>query len=254
MTSHPGLEVIRSDLRQLGLSPLTWGDVLEQISQRLGPGESERFGRLHRNFVAYPTESTLRKFYGFCYQNRLHDLLAGFRFERLTRILGTLEATLGADGRFLEVGAGGGYVLRWLQTHQPGLHLAATDWAKEAQALWPAGTLEFETRAGYDFMLFADSLGETHGDDDGLLSGPSPASLPNLEIELEQRYGFGAKLETWRPHLTPNGLVLLLEPLRHVELWPVWARVLTGRNWQVVQTLTSLPAPGLLLRNAQSRE
>ncbi len=249
MTSDFDLEGIRADLRQLGLSPLTWGEVLEQIAKRLGPTQGDSFSRLHRNFVAYPTETTLKKFYAFCYQNRLEDLLASFRFERLARILATLQATLGSGGRFLDVGAGGGYALRWLQSQKPALELAATDWAIEAQALWPVGTYLFETQATYDFILCADSLGEIHGDDDGLLSDPSPARLPNIEIELEYRFGFGAKLEVWRPHLATNGLVLLLEPLRHRELWPVLSRVLSAQHWQVVQDLSSMPAPGLLLRN-----
>jgi hypothetical protein len=241
----------RKALSAMQIKPLTWDEVMTEASARLSSEDIAVMRKHHRHFVAYPTESTLKKFYGFCYSRGLQDLLASFRFERLVTIISTLDLTLVSGQSLCEVGAGGGYVLRWLLSAKSPRLLTAYDLAPEAQGCWPKPVRIPQDHETFDTVLCLDALGEIHDDPDRLLSEPSTEDMNNLEALLEQRYGFAQKLAAWKPKLSPGGRLVLIEPLNSRSgaqsstrsgsqtspstsppIWTVLAQTLAEQGWR----------------------
>lgn len=242
----------RTALLGMGLKPMTWDEFIASVQSgsqdaqgNLSADELATLRRYHRNFTAYPTESTLQKFYGFCYSHKLHQGLAAYRFERLVTLLSTLDEHLTPGLSLGEVGAGGGIILRWLLEHKSPRHLAAYDVVPEARALWPVSVHPLDVHAPtpsekLDVLLCIDSLGEMHDDTDQALSRPDAMGTYGSETLLEQRYGFAQKLAPWKAWLKPQGRAWIIEPIAHAAVWSALAVLLTQAGWRVqVRQLTS---------------
>jgi hypothetical protein len=228
----------KATLYAMGLQPLTWDEVLLQVESRLGKPQLEIFRRYHRSFIAYPTPATLQRFYDFCYSHRLHDLLASYRFDRLARVLETLNLLVKPGLRLLEVGAGGGFLLGFLKSEKAPCALSAYDLAPKAGELWSGLDLQsMQPDSLYDGVIFADCLGEIHNE---------------AESDMAGQYGFAEKLEVWRSHLAPDGFMLLLEPIAQIQVWQDLANTLTAHSWLVNGPITSTPALCLELKIAQA--
>lgn len=243
-----------SHLRQQGLAPLAWNEILARVEQKLTPTESQTFQRLHRAFAAYPAAHTVRAFYDFAAQRDLLGLLAGFRFDRLVDLAGALSTQALAGRRVLDYGAGGGYLAGYLRA--AGAEVTVADFS-------PATLLRLETfgypaLAGdappvpdFDLILCADSLGEVNADEDDWLAAPENLEDPNYPAELNARYGFAEKLAPLKSRLAPDGFVLLFEPVRHPHFWQGATRALESAGW-TAEVLTA-PAWGLKLQAVGGR-
>jgi SAM-dependent methyltransferase len=249
-------------LREQGLEPLSWEDVLLRIEQKLTTSEAETFKRLHRAFTAYPTPHTARGFYDFSAEHELLPLLAGFRFDRLASLGAALAPSLDpvpAGLRVLDVGAGGGWLAAWLRVVQ-GARVSCLDLSPASRrALAARGFATFDDANAaaasderFDLVLCADSLGEIHADEDDWLADPENAESPDYAEELEARYGFAAKLEDLRPLLAPAGEIRLFEPVPLAHFWHGAARALEARGWRAEVNGPS-PAWGLRITPSPSR-
>jgi len=221
-----------SQLQGLGLQEWTWDEVAHGIELQIGPAGLAEFRRHHRNFTQYPTESTVQRFYDFAYGNGLHPFLAGFRLARLAQLAAICDAEVPRQSRILEVGAGGGYLLRWLAENKSPESLLAADLSDKAEALWsdiPCAPYEAGMKA--DILVFADSLGEIHSDEDNRLAESHPSM--DMALEVESRYGFSQKLNRWKPALSPGGRVLLMEPIPRMSIWKAMADGLAADGWSV---------------------
>ncbi len=240
----------------LGLEPLAWEEVLRRAEARLGEKASNKtseFARLHRAFVAYPTERTARAFYDFVAGNDLHGLLACHRFDRLVAIAESLDASrpFPLDGSsILDIGAGGGFLATWLRDAR-GARVAVSDLSPASEAALAAQGFESlrdlpEDRR-FDFILCADSLGEVHSDEDDWLADAANAGDPAFVEELEARYGLARKLAALRPRLAAGGRVALFEPAPQAHFWRGAARLLEGEGWNV-EVLGPGPAWRMILK------
>jgi hypothetical protein len=234
-----GLEKIRATCLDRGWIPRTWDEVLVEVRRRLPENQVSLFLRYHRSFTAYPTEATLKKFYGLVYAQGLGDLMASYRFPRLTRLLAWLQDILPTGQAVLEVGAGAGQVLHWIHTEKQPQRLSALDWVPEAKAHWPKACAEPQANETFDCLLCFDALGETHSDDDDTLSSMHAAPLEMLTDRIEQRYGFAAKLAPLRRYLGPGSHLYLTEPIPHLWFWNGLAFALQQEGWSV----SVLPLP-----------
>jgi SAM-dependent methyltransferase len=233
------LEKMRAACFEMGLAPLHWDEVVTQAKQRLPDEKIQQFLRYHRNFIAYPTEATLIRFYGFAYGEGLGDLLAKFRFDRLTRLMAWLEMQIPMDVRILEVGAGTGRILHWLQSQKQPKRLSATDLAPGASHYWPAGVAEPMEKESFDILLCLDSLGECHADEDDTIKTMGANSLEEMASIIEQRYGFAVKLNPLRRYLEPHSRLLLAEPIPYPLFWKALAMGLQQEGWAA--EIISLP-------------
>jgi SAM-dependent methyltransferase len=238
-----------SHLRQQGLTPLAWDEILTLVEQKLTPTESQTFQRLHRAFAAYPAAHTVRAFYDFAAQRDLLALLAGFRFERLVDLAGALSTQALAGRRALDYGAGGGYLAAYLRA--AGAEVTVADFSpatlRRLETLgYPVVAGEVPPAPDFDLILCADSLGEVNADEDDWLAAPENLGDPNYPGELNARYGFAEKLAPLKSRLAANGFVLLFEPVRHAHFWQGAARALEGAGWKA-EVLTA-PVLGLKLR------
>lgn len=244
-------------LRARGLDPLVWETVLTRVGERSGPAGEAGFARLHRAFTAYPTEHTCRAFYDLAARYDLHDLLAGYRFDRLRALLEAVDASCGdrlARGgtRVLDIGAGGGYVAAWLRDVRHAV-VSATDLSPlTAARLEASGFPPPAPGETFDLVVCADSLGEINADEDDWLSDPAHADHPDYPGELEARYGFASKLAGLTPRLAPGGAVLLFEPVPLEHFWHGAARGLEAAGWRVDRPSPG-PAQGLRLVPATQR-
>jgi SAM-dependent methyltransferase len=239
-----------SHLRQQGLAPLAWDEILTRIEQKLTPTESQTFQRLHRAFAAYPAAHTVRAFYDFAAQRDLLALLAGFRFDRLVDLAGALSMQDFAGKRVLDYGAGGGYLAAYLRAAGADVTVAdfSTATLRRLEALgYPllAGAGEAPA-APFDRIVCADSLGEVNADEDDWLAAPENLEDPDYPAELNARYGFTEKLAPLKPLLAADGCVLLFEPVRQPHFWQGAARALTGAGW-IAEVLGPDPVWGLRL-------
>ena len=234
-----------SHLRQQGLAPLDWREVLSRIEQKLTPPETQTFQRLHRAFAAYPAAHTVRAFYDFAAQRDLLPLLASFRFDRLVNLAGALSTYSFAGKRVLDFGAGGGYLAAYLRAL--GAEVAVADHStatlRRLEAL--GHTVLEENAAAFDFILCADSLGEINADEDEWLATPENAEDPEYPRELEARYGFAEKLAPLLPLLAAGGSLLLFEPVSQPHFWRGAAQALEPSGW-TAEVLDG-PAKGLRL-------
>ena len=252
--------------RARGLEPLAWDEVLRRV-ESLPDGVADEFTRRHRAFVAYPTEHTARAFYDFIARQGLHALLASHRFDRLVAIaaqVSPLLRDLPPDrARVLDVGAGGGFLARWLVEElrdSRGATLSVTDLspatldALAAQDFQAAGA----SNDSFDLILCADSLGEVHADEDEWLADPAHEDDPGFGEELEARYGLAHKLAALRPRLAPRASgfpsrVALFEPAPQAHFWRGAARLLEGEGWSA-KILGPDPTWGLILTQSDRGE
>jgi SAM-dependent methyltransferase len=245
-----------SHLRQQGLAPLAWEEILARVEQKLTPTESQTFQRLHRAFAAYPAAHTVRAFYDFAAQRDLLALLAGYRFDRLVDLAGALSLQGLAGKRVLDYGAGGGYLAAWLRA--AGAEVTVADFSpatlRRLEGLgYPALADTAATSAArFDRIVCADSLGEVNADEDDWLSAPENLEDPAYPGELDARYGFAEKLAPLKPLLAGDGCVLLFEPVRHPHFWQGAARALEAAGWRA--EVLSAPAWGLKLQAVGGRQ
>jgi hypothetical protein len=237
-----------TELKNLGLSPKGWPQVLETIKAKLGSGEWEKFSRLHRNFTGYRSESTAARFYGFVFSHGLQLDLNCFRYARLQAILRDLLPEISPGLTILDVGAGAGIIATLLRKQCSPRALVLQDPCVEvrdelqAQGFavmphpaptvppWTANASESDS-ALFDLILCVDSLGEINSDDDGLLAKRDSVSLEELPRHLEERYGFAHKLGPWKEYLAPGGRVLLWEPFAYQNAMESLAAILREDGW-----------------------
>lgn len=240
---------IEGELKGQGLTSRSWQGVLDTVRKRLGPADWEKFSRLHRNFVAYRSETTLSRFYGFVFSQGLHLEINGFRHNRLSAILGDLSREAVPGLSILDIGAGAGILASALRRHFAPKSLMLQDPCDAARAelmaqgfsVLPHPAPAAPSGAGFELLICADSLGEINSDDDGLLANPDgvdPALLPEV---LEQRFGFAQKLRPWKAYLAPGGRLLLWEPFAYQGIWDALSRSLSASGWE---TRLETPAPG----------
>ncbi len=225
------LNVFRLQCQQEGWHPLTWDEVTQEVRTRLEARTFTDFERLHRSFTAYPTFRTLEKFYGFCYSSKLGDLLVGYRFHRLTRLLFWLHRNMSKGERVLDIGSGTGTVARWLRNHKSPAEIAAVDRVPEAEGLWSQWARPPLPDETFSLLLCFDSLGEVNSDDDDALQAHSPSDLPGLFAQIENRYGFTAKLEPWLSRLQPGGCIWLSEPIADEKFWQAMHWGWSQKGW-----------------------
>lgn len=234
-------------LRDRGLQPLTWEDTLARTEARLGAGDAATFARLHRAFVAYPTEHTCRAFYDFAARHDLLTLLASHRYERLLALTRRLDKDLEslAPGAALDYGAGSGVLAARLR--DAGFAVSALDLSPLTQErLASQGFKSPWPDARFDVILCADSLGEIHADEDDWLTLPENAAHEAFEDELEARYGLSHKLNKLRDLLKEDGTILVYEPVPLEAFWRGAARLLETRGWRAA-LLGPVPTWGLQL-------
>lgn len=259
----PEPALVRSILGELGVNHNSWSAILLEVEARLGTEKADRFARLHRNFIAYPAESTLKAFYGFAFREGLAPLLNGVRAERLTALFFTVLPFAQAGRLALDLGAGGGFIARLLRRFSPGLSLRVFDLVPEAMedlagagfGLWSAGD------PPVDLIFCLDSLGEVNADQDSALAealaaeeeGPRPESGGGAAAALlEERYGFAQKLEPWKRALKEGGLLLLVEPVSLPGFWKGLEALLSAAGWRAEPLPAAAPLPGLFLRKGSS--
>ncbi len=231
---------------------MTWDEVLQAIEGRLSATDLETFKRRHRNFVGYPVEQTCRAFYDFAATNSLLNLLASYRFERLCRIAACLSPLPLRNRKVLELGSGGGHLAGFLR-EELGAEVTVMDWSLQTiHYLKAAGfkTLSSPNDAdarekSFDFIVCADSLGEVNSDEDSWLREPENAVEPTYVDELDQRYGFAAKLAAWKPLLAEGGNVLLFEPIGLPMFWQGAVASLRQSGWKA-EILDPEPIWGLV--------
>lgn len=239
-------------LRDRGLAPLAWNDVLRRMEARLG-ADAETFTRLHRAFVAYPTERTCRAFYDFAARHDLLDLLASHRHDRLLALTRRLDLDIQdrPAGAALDYGAGSGALAARLR--DAGFSVSALDLSSLTQERLAAqGFARPRDNEIFDLILCADSLGEIHADEDDWLADPANAAHEAFEDELEARYGLSHKLKVLKDLLKPDGTILLYEPVPAEAFWRGAARLLENRNWHA-RLLGPAPVWGLRLTPKNAR-
>ncbi|HLP43179.1 MAG TPA: class I SAM-dependent methyltransferase [Fibrobacteria bacterium] len=231
------------ELISMGLKPMTWAEVLQEVEDSLDPEGRAAFARLHRNFVGYLSPDTLDRFYGFVFTQGLHLALGGYRFHRLSSVLGRLLTLLPPGLSILDVGAGAGFLARAVARCCSPRALIAQDPCREARAYLASEGLQVLPHPApavppmgpFDRILCVDSLGEVNADDDGLLAHPGrlpPEERLDLPQRIEERYGFAHKLEAWKPYLAPEGKVLLWEPIADPVAWEAIASGLAAHGWK----------------------
>jgi SAM-dependent methyltransferase len=249
------VETPESLLRQQGLSPLTWDEVLLRTERQLTPVEAGTFQRLHRALAAYPTAHTVRSFYDFAAGRGLLPLLASFRFDRLVNITAALALQNLSGKKVLDFGAGSGALAGPLVSG--GAIVVATDFSSatlrhlEARGLRTVDGEHLGEEAPFAVILCADSLGEIHADEDDWLSNPVNLDHPDFPGELEARYGFAEKLSGLRPLLAENGVILIFEPVALSHFWQGAARALEASGWKS-EVLGPAPVWGLKLQTARN--
>ncbi len=242
-----------SQLRQQGLTPLTWEEVLALIEQKLTPTETQTFQRLHRAFAAYPAAHTVRAFYDFAAQRDLLALLASFRFDRLVNLAGALSTYSFTGKTVLDYGAGGGFLAAYLRAQ--GAAVSVADFS--SITLGRLETLGYPIAAppfapSFDIILCADSLGEINADEDDWLAAPENLEDPDYPRELEARYGFAEKLAALRPALSARGEILLFDPIPQPHFWTGAARALETAGWSA-KVIGPNPVWGLKLQPVAGR-
>lgn len=242
-----GGKAAKEELEALGLRPTTWAETLEALMARLAPADRERFTRLHRNFVGYPSPETSGRFHGFVFAQGLHLVVNGYRRDRLEAVLDTLLVRIPAGQRILDVGAGAGLIASVLKQRTGPETLIVQDPCPEVRdhlaslgfPVWPEPPSKAPASNRFDFILCIDSLGEIHSDEDGALAHPE-AILPDERAQLiEERYGFAGKLEPWKPYLAEGGRILFWEPIRHRAIWEGIALLLAGAGWKTALNAAS---------------
>ncbi len=222
----------------------------------LNSEQTGQFRRLHSNFIAYPTRSTLMRFYDFVFKHDLQNLLSGFRAGRIESIWNRLRLLLQPGLTGLDFGAGPGTLTALWREHYAPVRLCVYDLSGEA--LGYLETLGFETflmdasepeTGKFDFILCADSLGEIHSDDDDWLLDSARNGSMDLAMEIEQRYGFAEKLKPLRQLLKPGGRLALFEPFPDSILFEAMGPYLEGFGWkaQILVGASPLVSDALIL-------
>ncbi len=246
---------IEMELQSMGLRPKTWPSVLETVKSRLSPADWEKFSRLHKSFVAYRSETTLSRFYGFVFSHGLQLDINCFRYGRLLEVLKDLLPEISPGQTILDVGAGAGIIAALIRRHGAPKALVVQDSCAEVRDALRAqgfivlphpspgplpdiepvahsGTLRKESiPSRFDLILCVDSLGELNSDDDGMLAKRDAAGLEALPQRLEERYGFAHKLSAWKGHLAPQGRILLWEPFAYQKAMEWLAVILRAEGW-----------------------
>ncbi len=226
-------------LLSLGLRPLTWGQVLLEVEEKLSAPDWETFRKLHRIFVGYGSEENLLRFYAFVYNKGLEGILNGFRFDRLQSILSELSPKMQPGLRILDVGAGSGFLATAILSQFAPKEYVTQDLCPEIRmhllikglAVLPHPAPVEPPGGPFDVILCADSLGELNADEDEGIAEALKSGQSNIPDMLEERFGFAFKLETWKPYLSSQGRVFLWEPFSQREVWGALAELLRTHGW-----------------------
>lgn len=229
---------VREELLALGLKPMTWDEAVAAAKEKLPQADRSDFLRHHRNLVEYVSEATLNRFYGFVFSRGISAEINGFRFKRLENILEVLLPALSPGLSLLDVGAGAGIPGAVLLKHAHPRRYVAQDPCREARdhlqslgfTVLPHPAPRVPVDGFFDRILCLDSLGELNADDQGELLDPGRTPEDRVRL-VEQLYGFGQKLEPWKPYLAGSGKVLLWEPIRHHGAWVAIQDHLRGYGW-----------------------
>lgn len=228
---------VREELLALGLKPMTWDEAVGAAKEKLPQADRADFLRHHRNFVEYVSEATLNRFYGFVFSRGISSEINGFRFKRLENILTALLPALPPNQTILDIGAGAGIVGAVLLKHGHPKRYVTQDPCREArdhlQSLGftvlphpPSATSEEK----FELILCLDSLGELNSDDQGALLEEGLSLEERIRL-VEQLYGFGQKLEPWKPYLADFGKVMIWEPIKHRGVWIAIQEHLRAYGW-----------------------
>lgn len=229
---------VKEELLALGLKPMTWDAAVAAAKEKLPQADRAAFLKHHRNFVEYISEDTLNRFYAFVFSRGLQLEINAFRFQRIENILNTLLPVLDPGLSILDVGAGSGVIGTVLLKHvHPGRYVAQDPCREVRDALLSLGFAVLPhpvppTPPGgpFDRILCLDSLGELNSDEGAL---PAPEGTPEERVRLvEQLYGFGQKLEAWKPYLAAGGKLLLWEPIKHRLVWEAMEIHMREYGWK----------------------
>lgn len=229
---------VREELLALGLVPRTWDEAVAAAKEKLPQADRAAFLKHHRNFVEYVSEDTLNRFYGFVFSRGISHEINSFRFQRLENILNALVPILPSGLSLLDVGAGSGIPGTVLLKHGHPRRYVAQDPCREVRdylqsmgfAVLPHPIPRIPPEGAFDRILCLDSLGELNSDDQGALADPD--LLPGERVRLvAQLYGFGPKLEPWKPYLAGSGKVLVWEPIKHRGAWEAIESHLRDHGW-----------------------
>jgi hypothetical protein len=233
-------EEIQQELIEYGLSPGTWQDSLAVIKSVLAPKDWEQFNRLHRNFVGYRTEETLKRFYGFVFTHDLHLEINRQRFRRIAGIISVLDQEVQSGLNILDIGAGSGIIAHWLIKHKTPVAYTVQDsspgvrtfLADQGFSVLADATPENPVAGPFDLLLCIDSLGEVNADEDGMLSETSSLNETDYSLVLEERYGLVMKLKFWKPYLAKKGRLLFWEPFKHARPWKSLNFLVNQDGWK----------------------
>jgi len=230
--------LVREELRALGLEPRTWDEAVAAAKEKLPQADRAAFLRHHRNFVEYVSEDTLNRFYGFVFSRGISHEINSFRFQRLESVLSALLPILPPGLSVLDVGAGSGIPGAVLLKHGHLKRYVAQDPCREVRdylqsmgfAVLPHPVPRVPPGGAFDRILCLDSLGELNSDDQGALAEPDLPLEDRVRL-VEQLYGFGQKLEPWKPYLAEGGRVLVWEPIKHLGAWEAIGTHLNAYGW-----------------------
>lgn len=228
----------KDELMAMGLQPRTWAEASAEAREKLAPGDRATFLRLHRAYVEYLSPDTINRFHGFVFSHGIQFEINSFRFHRLEGVLETLLPLLTPGLSILDVGAGAGIIATLVVKHAHPRIYVTQDPCREVRdylqsmgfTVLPHPPPPAPPTGPFDRLLCVDSLGELNSDEDG--AALEPDRTPSERIRLiEQAYGFGQKLEGWKPYLAEGGKVLIWEPIRHRQVWEAMAGHLRDHGW-----------------------